>query len=181
MFQAKNFDLFGIFSDDLAKNHITLYQGYVNNVNKLKDTIASINISSIEFAELNRRFGWEFNGMRLHELYFSNLKKGGSSIAPKIASLIIENFGSVENWEKNFKALGLMRGIGWVLLVKDQDRLYNLWINEHDVGLLANCKILLVMDMFEHAFMLDYGLKKTDYIDTVFRNLNWEEVESRLE
>lgn len=181
MFLPKTFELSGIFSDDLVKNHTTLYQGYVNNVNKLKDTIASINASSTEFAELNRRFGLEFNGMRLHELYFYNLKKGGSNITPKIASLIIENYGSVENWEKNFKALGLMRGIGWVLLVKDGDKLYNIWVNEHDVGLLADCKILLVMDMFEHAFMLDYGLKITDYIDVVFRNLNWEEAERRLE
>ncbi len=189
MFQAKNFDsLLGIpgLSDTLLKNHFTLYQGYVTNVNKLIDIIHLMvkegKTSTPEFAEINRRFGWEFNGMRLHELYFANLKRSSSKMDIKLSNTITESFGSLENWEKHFKSLGTMRGIGWVLLVYDTEskKLLNIWVNEHDLGLLADSKILLVMDVFEHSYMIDYGLKKADYIETFFKNIDWSTVEKRF-
>lgn len=175
------------FSEALLKNHFTLYQGYVTNTNKILDTLTQMlkdgNIASPEFAELKRRLGWEFNGMRLHEYYFENLG-GKSPFNPesKLAQAISANFGSFDNWEKEFRATGTMRGIGWVILYQDltNGRLINFWINEHDVSHPAGCNPLLIMDVFEHAFMIDYGLKRADYIEAFFKNINWQAVETRL-
>ncbi len=190
VYEAKNFDgLLGMdgFSDTLLKNHFTLYQGYVANTNKVIGELAALapeKSGTPEYAELKRRFGWEFNGMRLHELYFGNLSKGGSKLesAPMLAKKMAEDFGSAEAWEKDFRATGAMRGIGWVILYYDiqGERLFNMWINEHDAGHPSGCAPLLVMDVFEHAFMTDYGLKKAEYIAAFFKNLGWKEAESRF-
>lgn len=175
------------FSDTLINNHFTLYQGYVTNTNKVLDSIDALvkgdKGATPEFAELKRRLGWEFNGMRLHELYFENL--GGTAPLDrggKLAAAMTESFGSVEGWEKDFRATGAMRGIGWVVLYSDpaNGRLINFWVNEHDVANPAGCRPILVMDVFEHAFMLDYGLKRVDYIASFFSNINWSAAESRL-
>ncbi|WAC07558.1 MAG: Fe-Mn family superoxide dismutase [Thermodesulfobacteriota bacterium] len=175
------------FSETILKNHFTLYQGYVTNTNKLLETVGQMlkdgKTGTPEFAELKRRLGWEFNGMRLHEYYFENL--GGKTSPGKSQRLIkelAENFGSYEVWEKDFKATGAMRGIGWVVLYQDQmaNKLINFWINEHDVSHPAGCNPLLIMDVFEHAFMLDYGLKRADYIDAFFKNIDWSPVEARI-
>ena len=147
-YEAKNYDhLLGTpgFSDQLLKNHFTLYQGYVNNFNKLNDILVALErdgkLGTPEYAELNRRFGWEFNGMRLHELYFGNMAKSGSLLDADgaLASAIIKEFGSYDFWQKDFVSMGAMRGIGWVVLYKDEvaDRLFNIWVNEHDTGHLA--------------------------------------------
>ncbi|MFZ5906418.1 MAG: superoxide dismutase [Nitrospirota bacterium] len=175
------------FSETLLKNHFTLYQGYVTNTNKVLDSLTQMakddRAGSPEFAELKRRLGWEFNGMRLHEYYFENL--GGKSPLDKaspLAKKLAEGFGSNDAWEKDFRAAGAMRGIGWVALYQDtaSGRLINFWINEHDAGHPAGCNLVLIMDVFEHAFMIDYGLKKADYIAAFFRNINWKAVEERL-
>jgi len=175
------------FSETLLKNHFTLYQGYVTNTNKLLDTVDQMlkdgKTGTPEFAEMKRRLGWEFNGMRLHEYYFENL--GGKTSLEKSKRLskeLADNFGSYEAWEKDFKATGAMRGIGWVVLYQDPmaNKLINFWINEHDVSHPAGCNPLLIMDVFEHAFMLDYGLKRAEYIDAFFKNINWSQVEARI-
>jgi Fe-Mn family superoxide dismutase len=136
-----------------------------------------------EFAELKRRLGWEFNGMRLHELYFGNL--GGKeplNSGGKLARKLVENFGSTDAWEKDFRAVGAMRGIGWAALYEDSvsGRLINFWINEHDVSHPAASTPILIMDVFEHAFMLDYGLKRADYIEAFFKNIDWQAAEARV-
>jgi len=189
-YEAKDYSkLIGMegFSETLLKNHFTLYQGYVTNTGKLMDTLASMlnegKAGTPEYAELKRRMGWEFNGMRLHEYYFENL--GGKVTIDKSGKLgkkLAENFGSYENWEKDFRGTGTMRGIGWVILYQDNvsGKLFNQWINEHDVGHPAGCVPILVMDIFEHAFMTDYGLKRADYIEAFFKNINWAAAESRL-
>ena len=190
-YQAKDYSrLLGTpgFSDQLLKNHFTLYQGYVNNTNKLAEILRAMlkegKANTPEYAELKRRFGWEWNGMRLHEYYFDNLVNGGKPLDPNsdLAKKIAEDFGSYAEWEKEFKATGVMRGIGWVVLYLDPitNKLFNSWINEHDIGHLAGCRLLLVMDVFEHAFMLDYGLKRADYIEAFFKNIDWSVVSSRL-
>jgi superoxide dismutase, Fe-Mn family len=175
------------FSETLLKNHFTLYQGYVTNTSKVIDILAQMlredKAGTPEFAELKRRLGWEFNGMRLHEYYFENL--GGKAPLDKkgrLAKKLTEEFGSYEAWEKDFKATGSMRGIGWVVLYQDtmDEKLLNFWINEHDVSHPAGCNPLLIMDVFEHAFMIDYGLKKADYIGAFFKNINWAAVDARL-
>ena len=175
------------FSETLLKNHFTLYQGYVTNTNKVLDTLDQLSkdgkTAAPEFAELKRRLGWEFNGMRLHEYYFENLGgKGGIDKSGKLAKKLAESFGSYEAWEKDFRATGAMRGIGWVGLYQDTtaDRLMNFWINEHDVSHPAGCNPLLIMDVFEHAFMIDYGLKRADYIEAFFKNINGAAAEARL-
>lgn len=175
------------FSETLLKNHFTLYQGYVTNTNKVIDILSQMlkegKTGTPEFSELKRRLGWEFNGMRLHEYYFENLGgKGNYDKGGKIEKLLIENFGSYEAWEKDFKASGAMRGIGWVILYQDitNGKLINFWINEHDTSHPAGCNPILIMDVFEHAFMLDYGLKRADYIEAFFRNIDWKAVERRL-
>ena len=175
------------FSETLLKNHFTLYQGYVANTNKVLDTLDQMlkegKTGTPEFAELKRRIGWEFNGMRLHEYYFENLGgKGGVNKGGNLAKKLTEGFGSYEAWEKDFKATGMMRGIGWIALYQDtvSGRLINFWINEHDVSHPAGCNLLLIMDVFEHAFMIDYGLKRADYIEAFFKNIEWNVVENRL-
>lgn len=175
------------FSETLLKNHFTLYQGYVTNTNKVIDITEQMlkegKTGVPEFAELKRRIGWEFNGMRLHEYYFENLGgKGAVDKAKKLAKKIEDNFTSFDLWMKDFKATGAMRGIGWTVLYEDvkSGKLINFWINEHDVSHPAGCNPILVMDVFEHAYMIDYGLKRADYIEAFFKNINWEDAESRL-
>ena len=175
------------FSETLLKNHFTLYQGYVTNTNKVLDTLNQMlkegKAGTPEFAELKRRLGWEFNGMRLHEYYFENLGgKAGINKNGKLAKKLTEIFGGYDSWEKDFKATGAMRGIGWAALYQDitNGGLINFWINEHDVAHPAGCNLILIMDVFEHAFMIDYGLKRPDYIEVFFKNINWDAAESRL-
>ena len=175
------------FSETLLKNHFTLYQGYVTNTNKLMDLLAAMlkegKVGTPEYSELKRRMGFEFNGMRLHEYYFDNL--GGKGVLDKSGKLgrkLAEDFGSYETWEGDFKGTGKMRGIGWAILYQDNvtGKLLNQWINEHETGHLAGCIPLLVMDVFEHAFITDYGLKRPDYIEAFFKNIDWDVVEGRL-
>jgi Fe-Mn family superoxide dismutase len=175
------------FSETLLKNHFTLYQGYVTNTNKLLDLLGAMlkegKAGTPEYSELKRRLGWEFNGMRLHELYFENLGgKAGLGPDSPLAKKLAADFGGADIWEKDFRATGAMRGIGWTVLYQDTmgGRLINFWINEHDVSHPAGCTPLLVMDVFEHAFMLDYGLKRADYIEAFFKAVDWKAVEARL-
>lgn len=163
-FEAKNYEsLIGCegLSDTLLQNHFTLYQGYVKNVNAF-----------LESGGDPHRFGWEFNGMRLHELYFENMRNGGAGSPPEEIAPLVEAF----------KALGATRGIGWVVLYFDQvsKQYLNVWVNEHDVGHLAGCVPLLVMDVFEHAYITDYGLKRADYIASFMKLIDWDVVTSRL-
>lgn len=166
------------FSDQLLQMHFKLYEGYVKNANDLLIKLSSFNdLNSYEYGALKRRLGWEFDGMRLHELYFSNL--GGNGNLDQKSSLYValeKQFGSFEKWKKDFIATGLMRGIGWSILYLDpiQGRLVNTWINEHDTGHLAEGRPILIMDVFEHAYMPQYGLDRAKYIDAFFNNINWE-------
>ncbi len=191
MYEPKNFDhLIGTagFSDQLLKNHFTLYQGYVKNVNLLVQELEQLlkdgKAGVPSYAELTRRFGWEFNGMRLHELYFENMSKQGSGISEDSSFMqgILRKFGSYDVWEKNFKAVGAMRGIGWAVLYYDSESkdIFNVWVNEHDMGHLAGATPILVLDIFEHAYTLDYGIKKADYIESFFKAIDWEVVVNRF-
>ena len=176
------------FSEQAVQTHLALYRGYVANTNLLAEMLrvwlAAGKSGTIEWAEMKRRFAWEFNGMRLHELYFRNLTATASVLDRQslLYKKIKEDFGPYELWERGFKGTGGMRGIGWVILAYDRvaGRLFNTWINEHDVGHLAGAEPLLVMDVFEHAFMLDYGLKRADYIEAFFASIHWDEVATRF-
>jgi Fe-Mn family superoxide dismutase len=191
LYTAKDYsDLIGAtdLGDELLQNHFTLYQGYVTNTNKLIEILANMlnngKTATPEYAELKRRMGFEFNGMRLHEYYFENLgKKGKPPAAVELSKKLTEDFGSYQAWEQDFKATGSMRGIGWAILYQDNItcRLFNQWINEHEVGHPAGCIPILVMDVFEHAFITQYGLKRADYIEAFIKHINWEVIEGRFQ
>jgi len=186
IYATKNFQhLLGMegLSDTLLTNHFSLYEGYVKNTNTLIQLLTEKEIGTPEYAELKRRFGWEWNGMRLHELYFENISKEPSQIENnEFKEKIEETYGSFENWKKFFIGIASMRGIGWVILYQDpvNKALFSTWVNEHDLGHLSGCTPLLVMDVFEHAYITDYGIKKADYIETFFRSLDWKVVTKRF-
>lgn len=177
------------FSDHALNNHFKLYQGYVTNTNLLITTLNQLSQDgkqrTPQFQELKRRFGWEFDGMRLHELYFQNLGGKGTQLDPQssLAQQIIRDFGSFEAWKKDFVETGMLRGIGWSVLYVDpiQGRLINTWIGEHDMGHLAGGKPILIMDVWEHAFMPDYGLDRGAYINAFFDNINWDVASKRYQ
>lgn len=176
-------------SDKEVQVHLGLYGGYVANTNKLNELLAEMTrkgeSGTPKWAELNRRAGWEYNGMRLHEFYFGNLyPKGKGQPGAKLTAGLEKTFGSFEAWKQDFFACATMRGIGWVILYYDpQAGTYsNHWITEHDIGHPAGFKPVLVLDMWEHAFMVDYvPADKKKYIDAFFGNVDWDEVESRLD
>lgn len=166
--------------------HLGLYAGYVKHVNVLNDTLQSLMQDSEKNAyalsEVKRRLGFEFNGMRLHEYYFEQFEKTSGELTGLHESLA-NQFGSFEAWKAEFMAVGKMRGIGWALLVED-DRtgdLMNVWVSDHEFGQLGGQKILLAMDVWEHAFMVDYvPSERGKYIDAFFENLDWQVVEQRF-
>lgn len=173
------------FSETMLTNHFTLYGGYVKNINQIITDLKTTKVNTPEWNELKRRFGWEWNGMKMHEFYFGGMTKDVQTINKdsKLYKDIEKQWGSYEAWLEDLKATGLIRGIGWVVLAKDRDTGYlmNLWIGEHEQGHLCNQDIILVMDIWEHAYALDYGLKKADYIQAFINGINWREVEARAE
>jgi Fe-Mn family superoxide dismutase len=193
-YQVQAFDhlkgLDGI-SDAQVAEHLQLYAGYVKQVNTLNEQLAEMigrgqaSGKSPEFAELTRRLGFEYNGMILHEYYFSNLRKAADPQPPSGSGLtqaLDRSFGTAENWMADFQAMGEMRGVGWVILFEDPatDRLTNHWITLHQDGVPAGFKPLLVMDVWEHAFMRDYkATERGKYITAFFRNIDWKMVELR--
>lgn len=189
-YQAKNYDhLLGKITgldDALLRMHFKLYEGYVKNSNLVLQKLQTLNQENQnktpEFGALKRILGWEMDGMLLHELYFSNL--GAKDPLDAKDPLILKmqsDFGSYDQWKADFIATGSMRGIGWVVAYVDpkNGRLVNTWINEHDVGHLAGGTPVLVMDVFEHAYITQFGLDKAKYIDVFFNNINWPVVSER--
>ncbi len=169
-------------------NHLALYQGYVKHVNLIREKIAAYsndpdnNIFAI--AEMQRRLGFEFGGMRNHEYYFAQFE-GGAKPLPDgtLQQKIEEQWGSVENWLRRFREIALTRGVGWAMLYHDShtDQLVQTWVDEQHIGQLADLDIVLALDMWEHSYMHDYlSNEKGAYIDAFFANLNWEVVSERL-
>jgi superoxide dismutase, Fe-Mn family len=190
-YSAKNFDhLIGAegFSKELLTNHFALYEGYVKNTNQLAETLLGLakqgKTGTPEYAELHRRFGWEFNGMRLHEYYFGNMTRERTELKrdSEFHKHVQEHFGSYDIWEKDYKGTGAMRGIGWCILYYEPlgGRFFNTWVEEHNTGHLSGAIPILVMDVFEHAFVTDYGIKRNDYIEAFFRSIDWTAVTNRL-
>lgn len=193
MYQAEDFSIVkGInsLSDKLLENHFLLYEAYVKNTNLIDEKLAELSkqkegLNSPEYNELKRRFGWEFNGMRLHEYFFENLTKEQTMLKEDSAlyQKIVDDFGSFDAWKNDFLSTAKIRGNGWAILYYDflGDRLFNVWINEHDKGHLAGEAPILVIDAFEHAYMIDYGLKRPEYIAKIWENIDWEIASDRFE
>src|SRR5215510_8314299 len=195
LYQPKHFTLSGLkgISDQTLEMPFKLYEGYVKETNSLSEHIASFlkdgRVDQEEmpaYSELTRRLGFEYNGMVLHEYYFGNLKKGGGLEPARSSSFIIaaeQRFGSYETWKADFGGIGKMRGVGWAICYQDpaSGRLSNHWITLHEVGNVAGFKPVLVMDVWEHAFLLDYKpSERAKYIEAFFSNIDWDAVERRL-
>jgi len=195
VYRPRKFELSGLhgISDRTLEVHFKLYEGYVQQTNLLNERIAGIirdgKIDHEEmpaYSELTRRLGFEYNGMVLHEYYFGNLKRGGGGDPPAASELrkaTEESFGSYDIWKADFVGVGKMRGVGWAVCYQDpvNGRLSNHWITLHEVGNVSGFTPLLVLDVWEHAFLLDYApADRPKYIDAFFANVDWQAVDGRL-
>ena len=195
-YQARQFNLSNLqgISDETLEMHFKLYEGYVKETNKLNDKIAEFvkdaKVDQDEFAEyseLTRRLGFEYNGMVLHEYSFDNLKRGGGNGDPERNSRFIQaaesSYGSYEIWKADFVGIGKMRGVGWAISYQNPNNglLSNHWITLHETGNVAGFTPVLVMDVWEHAFILDYKpAERPKYIEAFFSNIDWAGVDQRL-
>ena len=193
-YQAKQFNLSGLtgISDETLEMHFKLYEGYVKQTNLLTERISEFikdgHIDQEEmpaYSELTRRLGFEYNGMVLHEYYFGNMKRGGAG-DPERSSAFFKatekSYGSYEVWKADFVGIGKMRGVGWAICFENpaNGRLSNHWISLHQIGNVAGFKPVLVMDVWEHAYLLDYKpAERPKYIDAFFSNIDWNTVEER--
>jgi Fe-Mn family superoxide dismutase len=189
-YTPKKWNLSGLkgISDKTLETHFGLYEGYVKNTNLLNEQIASKieagpSGSDPGFAELVRRLGWEYNGMRLHELYFDNMTSSSAEPSSRIKDALAAAYGDFETWKKDFVAVGGMRGVGWAIAYQDPvtGRITNHWIELHQDGNLAGFAPIVVMDVWEHAFLLDYKpSERGKYIEAFFSNINWPTITGRL-
>ncbi len=189
-YQVQDFDhLLGMqgFSETLLHHHFALYHELVEKRNriaaKLEGIAAQGQEDTPEYASLKRCLSWQSNDMRLHELYFENL--GGQSEMNRRSCLIeklTENFGSYKTWAEDFKTTASIPGVGWAVLCQDHSsgKLNNLWLDEHQAEIPADYKPLLVLDAWEHSYMMDFGLKRPEYLETFFKNIDWDVVDRRL-
>lgn len=174
-------------SQNQIDQHWSLYEGYVSQVNSINKELAQLRVqgkgSSQMYSDRRRRYGFEYNGMVLHELYFSNLANiKQKEVSGELKKAIEKTFGSIKEWKEDFKNAGKTRGIGWVILYLDPTtkNLINAFVDDHEIGNISNFKPILVMDVWEHAYMVDHGVKgRPDYIDAFFNNINWPIVEQR--
>jgi Fe-Mn family superoxide dismutase len=179
-------------TDNQINDHWKLYVGYVNNVNKineeLKDLTAQGKASSLIYADRRRRYGFEYNGMILHEYYFENLTNNqklnnfNNLDNSKLKEKIISTWGSFENWLEDFKNTGKTRGIGWAILYTDPKtgELTNQFVHEHQNGVITDFKPILVLDVWEHAYMVDHKADgRGAYIEAFIKNVNWDIVNNR--
>jgi Fe-Mn family superoxide dismutase len=174
-------------SQKSVDEHLKLYQGYVKHANLIIEKIAELGADSEKNAyaigEVQRRFGFEFDGMKNHEYYFEQLEGGANQNISTLKAAIEEEWGTFDAWLARFKALALTRGIGWAILSYDKvnDRIVHSWIDEQHLGQLNSVNIILALDMWEHSYLFDYvPADKKKYVDAFFENLNWEVVEKRF-
>jgi Fe-Mn family superoxide dismutase len=189
-FEEKKFNIPGLkgISAKSVEEHMKLYSGYVKNANTVREKVEEMKQDPEKHAyalgEVVRRFGFEYNGMRNHEIYFSSFEGGSQAIAEgELKKQIADDFGSFENWLKEFKNIALIRGIGWAMLYYDrrEKRLLNAWIDEQHLGQLQDCALILGLDMWEHSFVADYQPSgKKNYVEDFFANLNWETIEENF-
>jgi superoxide dismutase, Fe-Mn family len=195
-YKPKQFDLSGLngISDETLEMHFKLYEGYVKETNKLTEKIGEhLKDGKVDqeempaYSELTRRLGFEYNGMVLHEYYFGNMKKGSTTTDPepgsKLHKLAEQSFGSYDIWKADFVSVGKMRGVGWAICYQNpaNGALSNHWITLHETGNVSGFVPVLVMDVWEHAFILDYApADRPKYIEAFFSNIDWAACERRL-
>lgn len=177
----------GLSDNQISQHRDILYVGYVNKTNEIEDRLKTVDKTKVspifsEFGELKREEIFATNGMRLHEWYFGNL--GGSGGAPngKLAEQIKRDFGSIQAWEEEFKAAALCAR-GWVVLAYDLEdgKLHNYSSDYQDTGGVWGVLPVLVLDVYEHAYLIDYGVKRAPYVDAFMKNIDWSAANNRLE
>lgn len=167
----------------LMKMHFKLYEGLTHATNKTLQEIKKTNKNSLVYGSLKKRLSFFYNGMKLHELFFEGMDSSKNKMPENIKSEIINSFGSISNWIQDFKKSGEIVDIGFVALVKDKKngKLMNIFITEFEIGDFIEVEYLLVMDVWEHAYITQFGLDINKYIDVFLQNINWEIVSERLE
>jgi Fe-Mn family superoxide dismutase len=176
-------------SEKTIEEHLKLYQGYVKNLNGLFEKIGELmsdpEKNAYVIGELHRRIAFEFDGMRNHEYYFKSLE-GGSKALPENSSFkmaIEKEAGSFDNFLMGFKTLAMTRGIGWAVLYWDKQagQFTPSWVDEQHLGQLNGLSPVLMLDMWEHSYVMDYAPSgKKQYIEDFFANLNWEVIEKNF-
>jgi len=191
-FEEKQFnieELQGISKENIEE-HLKLYSGYVKHANLIQEKIEKLSEDVPENAflinELQRRFSFEFDGMRNHEIYFSSLSGGQSPISEDgdLYQKITEQWGSFKKWLDIFKQIAKTRGVGWAILSYDpvSGQLLNSWADEQHLGQLNGATPILMLDMWEHSFVADYQPSgKGQYIEDFFANLNWSYIENNYD
>lgn len=175
-------------SKDTIDNHLGLYAGYVKNVNLIREKISVYGFdqesNAYAIAEIQRRLGFEFGGMRNHEYYFRQFEGGATPLPEsRMKTLIETQWGSFDKWLERFTSIAKTRGVGWAMLYYDAqtEQLIQTWVDEQQLGQLADVQIVLALDMWEHSYMRDYlSADKGKYIEAFFKNLNWKVVASRV-
>jgi len=192
VYEAKKFDLPSLegISDESVKQHIGLYEGYVKNFNAMSKLVSELaqdtEKNAHALSEIVRRRSFEFDGMRLHEHYFAQFDDGAKAAdeGSAFGKVLKKEYGSREVFEAAMKGIGSMRGPGWAILYYDKegDQILSGFIGEQHQGHFATLPIILALDVWEHAFILDYGAAgKGKYLDAFFKNLNWSVIEKRFE
>jgi Fe-Mn family superoxide dismutase len=191
-YAPKKWDLSGLsgISDATLETHFTLYEGYVKNTNLLNEQLAELRNSgenkgsNPKYAEIVRRLGFEYNGMRLHEYYFDNMTKRPEELQRgNLYETLGDTYGGFEEWKRDFMAVGGMRGVGWAIAYYDcaSRQITNHWISDHENGHLAGFVPVVVMDVWEHAFIKDYKPSEKDkYIEAFFKHIDWRACEARI-
>ena len=176
----------GLSEKQLREHHDALYAGYVKKIGEIEEKLKNVDVSTAnasysDLRELKMEETFALNGVKLHEGYFDNMNKGGNEPSGAIKEMLARDFGSYENWEKEFKAIGLCAR-GWVVLGYDLDekKLKNVLCNSHNQGAPWNMIALLIMDVYEHAYFIDYATARKAYIEAFFKNINWQYVDLRI-
>jgi Fe-Mn family superoxide dismutase len=191
-FEIRSFNLRDVkgLSQAALNLHLDLYHGYVEQVNTLLEVLqpheSPSRTPALTREAAVRRFPFEYNGMVLHELFFEQLS--GSKGRPPheqgpLGQAVGHAFGGFDGWREDFERLAATRGVGWVMTVRERTggTLYNTWIDEHQWGTTAGTDVIFLLDVWEHAYLLDFSPKqRSDYLQAVFDNVDWSVVESRM-
>jgi Fe-Mn family superoxide dismutase len=192
-FKEQKFDIPELvgMSKKSIEEHLKLYAGYVKNANLIGHKLGEMVQEDAEkfayaLTEVNRRFSFEYNGMRNHEVYFASLSGGSTALTTSgaLEKAISETWGSLDAWLGMFKMMAMTRGIGWAMLSWDRKdkRLLFHWVDEQHLGQLQDCALILALDMWEHSFVFDYQPSgKKNYVEDFFKNLNWNVIESNFD
>jgi superoxide dismutase, Fe-Mn family len=190
MYEAKQFEsINGVdgMSERLMTEHYKLYEGYIKKANEIEDKLKTVDYSTAnatqsELRSLKLGYAFAVNAIKSHELYFGNISGKGGQPQGWLGSQIEKSFGSFDNWQKDMKATGIAaRGWVWFAFDWQTGSIFNYLGDAHDAFPIWHATPLVALDVYEHAYMIDYGVARADYIDSFFKNLNWDAAEKYAE